>query len=636
MLKAFRYRISPTSEQEILINKHIGSVRFVYNLALETKSAAWAGNRVSLNCFDLIKQLPDLKEECTWLKEINSQSLQQPIRNLDNAFTRFFKGQGSFPKFKKKSNGGSFNIPQNVTLEGEKLIIPKFKKGIDIVLHRPIKGEIRQATISRTPTGKYFVSILCETGEAIKAKAKIKEDTTIGIRLNILPSECFRYPLTKSALINGSNGNTCASTRSSTTVPCPNNFTAFFTSLSDFLTGSSPRSLMKFGYMFNGTFCPLVGFRYFSFCFSRVRFSEKGIKFSNSDFGAVRDSNAFGFRSFPPQGTSMRFGTDIIAEFLFAAPEKRNPKTFSILKVCAIVDNLENLEGKSIPSIFNNSSIKWKICSQVPFSSVFCESKSNIDGLPNVAFSVDCISKNVDSRNIWNVFEPCFHVTNIQQRNDLIPKSVKKDLGIKTYLVSSDGKEYDNPKFLRKAQSRLKFVQRKYSKHKGKRTKHRLAILHEKVANQRKDFLHKTSTQLIRDNQSVAIEDLAVSNMVRNHKLAQSVSDAGWSMFVTMLEYKAEWYGKNILKIGRFEPSSKLHNTCGHINKDLTLSDREWICPKCGEVVLRDMNAAVNIKSFALKNHLSVERRLKNHGQLPTLVGAFTHEAHPIGSAVGE
>ena len=390
VLKAFRYRISPTSEQEILINKHIGSVRFVYNLALETKSAAWAGNRVSLNCFDLIKQLPDLKEECTWLKEINSQSLQQPIRNLDNAFTRFFKGQGSFPKFKKKSNGGSFNIPQNVTLEGEKLIIPKFKKGIDIVLHRPIKGEIRQATISRTPTGKYFVSILCETGEAIKAKAKIKEDTTIGI-----------------------------------------------------------------------------------------------------------------------------------------------------------------------------------------------------------------------------------------------------DLGIKTYLVSSDGKEYDNPKFLRKAQSRLKFVQRKYSKHKGKRTKHRLAILHEKVANQRKDFLHKTSTQLIRDNQSVAIEDLAVSNMVRNHKLAQSVSDAGWSMFVTMLEYKAEWYGKNILKIGRFEPSSKLHNTCGHINKDLTLSDREWICPKCGEVVLRDMKAAVNIKSFALKNHLSVERRLKNHGQLPTLVGAFTHEAHPIGSAVG-
>ena len=132
MLKAFRYRISPTSEQEILINKHIGSARFVYNLALETKSVAWAGNRVSLNCFDLIKQLPDLKEECTWLKEINSQSLQQPIRNLDNAFTRFFKGQGSFPKFKKKSNGGSFNVPQNVLLKNGKLVIPNLKKELKL------------------------------------------------------------------------------------------------------------------------------------------------------------------------------------------------------------------------------------------------------------------------------------------------------------------------------------------------------------------------------------------------------------------------------------------------------------------------------------------------------------------------
>ena len=91
-----------------------------------------------------------------------------------------------------------------------------------------------------------------------------------------------------------------------------------------------------------------------------------------------------------------------------------------------------------------------------------------------------------------------------------------------------------------------------------------------------------------------------VSNMVKNHNLAQSISDAGWSTFVTMLEYKAEWYGKNILKIGRFEPSSKLHANCGYINKDLTLSDREWFCPKCGELVSRDVNAAINIKNFAL------------------------------------
>ena len=389
MLKAFKYKLSPTKEQSILLNKHIGASRFVYNLALECKQVAWAGNKVNLSCFALHSQLKDLKTECEWLKEINSQSLQQSITNLDKAYTAFFKGQNSFPKFKKKSNGGSFNIPQNVLLENGKLIIPKFKRGIDIVLHRPIKGTIRQATISRTPTGKYFVSILCETGETIKPKAKIKENTTVGI-----------------------------------------------------------------------------------------------------------------------------------------------------------------------------------------------------------------------------------------------------DLGIKTYLVLSDGQEFDNPKFLRKAQSKLKYVQRKYSKHKGKRTKQKLALLHEKVANQRKDFLHKVSTKLIRENQTIALETLAVKNMVKNHNLAQSISDAGWSTFVTMLEYKAEWYGKNILKIGRFEPSSKLHANCGYINKDLTLSDREWICPKCGELVSRDFNAAINIKSFALKNILSGTDR-KNQGKLPSSEGALTLEAQPIAYGVG-
>lgn len=389
MLKAFKYKLAPTNEQATLINKHIGSARFVYNLALETKQMAYAGNRISLDCFALIKQLPDLKKECQWLKEINSQSLQQPIRNLDNAFTRFFKGQGSFPAFKKKSNGGSFNIPQNVLLKDGKLVIPKFKKGIKIVLHRPIKGEIRQATISRTPTGKYFASVLCETGEVIKPKVKIKENTTVGI-----------------------------------------------------------------------------------------------------------------------------------------------------------------------------------------------------------------------------------------------------DLGIKTFVVSSNGKEFDNPKYLRKAQSRLKFVQRKYSKNKGRRTKHRLAVLHEKVANQRKDFLHKVSSELVKNHNSICIETLQVSNMLKNHKLAQSIQDAGWGTFVTMLEYKAEWYGKNILKIGTFEPSSKTCSCCGAINKELTLQDREWTCKSCGTLLNRDVNAAINIKNFALRNILSGTDR-KNQGELLTLVKVMTLEAHPISYAVG-
>lgn len=382
MLKAFKYRISPNKAQVVLLNKHIGCTRFLYNLALETKQMAYASNRINLSCFDLIKQLPDLKDACPWLKEVNSQSLQQPIRNLDNAFTRFFKGQGNFPRFKKKISSGSFNIPQSVELKDGRLIIPKFKEGIDIVLHRSIKGTIRQATITRTPTGKYFASILCETGEENKPKINIKEKTTIGI-----------------------------------------------------------------------------------------------------------------------------------------------------------------------------------------------------------------------------------------------------DLGLKSFLVSSDGNKFDNPRYLRKALSKLKYIQRKYSKYKGKRTRYMLAKIHEKVANQRKDFMQKTSTDLINNHDSFCIEDLNIKGMIKNHNLAQSIIDVGWSMFIDMLEYKAEWYGKNIICIGRFEPSSKTCSNCGNINKELTLKDREWTCNKCGTMLDRDVNAAINIKNFALKNHLSAEHRLKNQGELPTLVGALTSEA---------
>jgi putative transposase len=137
---------------------------------------------------------------------------------------------------------------------------------------------------------------------------------------------------------------------------------------------------------------------------------------------------------------------------------------------------------------------------------------------------------------------------------------------------------------------------------------------------------------LISDNQTVCIEDLNIKGMLANHKLALSISDCGWSMFVDMLRYKAEWQGKNILKIGRFEPSSKLCNCCGSINKELTLKDREWTCSNCNSLLDRDVNASINIKNFALKNHLSVERRRKNRNELPTLVGVMTSEAPmPLG-----
>ena len=383
MLKAFKYRLNPTEAQSDLLNRHIGSVRFVYNLALETKQMAYIGSGVNLSCFDLMKQLPDLKKECEWLKDINAQSLQQAVNNLEKAYTAFFKGQNNFPRYKSKRGGSqSFSVPQGIELRGGKLVIPKFKEGIKVVLHRPIKGTIRQATISRTATGKYFVSVLCETGDERKPKSKVTDGNTAGI-----------------------------------------------------------------------------------------------------------------------------------------------------------------------------------------------------------------------------------------------------DIGIKDFAITSDGQVFSNPKFLRKTQSKLKYVQRKYSKHKGKRTKQRLALLHEKVANQRKDFLHKVSSELVKNHDSIALETLNVEGMMKNHNLAQSISDAGWATFVSMLEYKAEWYGVNILRIGRFEPSSKLCSSCGSINRELTLKDREWTCKGCGASHDRDINAALNIKSFALKKILSGTDR-KNQSELPALAGVLTSEAN--------
>jgi putative transposase len=372
MFKAYKYRIYPSKLQEKLIAKHIGSSRFIYNLALETKKKAYVDNKHNLSSFDLMEQLTDLKKECTWLKEVNSQSLQEAIKNMDISFKNFYKGSG-FPKFKSKHKGKhSFSIPQNVSIKNNKLFIPKFREGIKIVVHREIKGTIKSANISVTPTGKYFVSIVIDTKNEISVKAPIKENTSIGI-----------------------------------------------------------------------------------------------------------------------------------------------------------------------------------------------------------------------------------------------------DLGIKTFATISNGQVFENPRYLKQAQSKLNYLQCKYSKHKGKKTKQKLALLHEKIANRRKDFLHKTSTKLICENQTICLENLAVSNMVKNHSLAKAIYDASWSTFVFMLEYKAEWYGKNIIKIGRFEPSSKTCSCCGYVKKELTLEERKWTCPRCSSFLDRDFNAAKNIKSFALKNILSGEHTLKNQDELP-------------------
>ena len=393
MYKARKYRIYPTSSQKELIHKHCGSVRFLYNLALETKTMAYLDSKVNLSRYDLQNQLVDLKKELHWLKEINSQSLQVALLDLDTAYSNFFKGRAGFPKFKKKSNRGSFNVPQNVIVENNLLIIPKFKEGIKINLHRDLVGTIKQATVSFTPTGKYFVSILCDTGEDLPSRLKVTEENSVGI-----------------------------------------------------------------------------------------------------------------------------------------------------------------------------------------------------------------------------------------------------DLGIKDFLVTSEGEVIDNPKFLRNSIDRLKVLQRRASKkQKGssnrKKANKRVAVLHEKITNQRQDFLHKTSTKLIRENQTICLEDLSISNMMKNHRLSQVISDVSWGEFNRMIEYKAEWYGINILRIGRFTPSSKTCE-CGVINKELTLSDRIWECKSCGRVNERDLLAAKNIKKFALNNYSGQELSVEPV-EMSTLVESMKQEAQPIAYGVG-
>ena len=300
-------------------------------------------------------------EETKWLGEVNSQALQVSLRNLDNAYTRFFRRKKGFPKFKNKSSRNSFSNPQGTKIVGNRLVIPKFKKGIPIVLHRELTGEIRSSTVSRTPSGKYFVSILVEDSKIEPKAKKPSEKRTLGI-----------------------------------------------------------------------------------------------------------------------------------------------------------------------------------------------------------------------------------------------------DLGLTNYLTDSNGNTVENPRHLKWKLKKLQRAQRKMSRKKlgsKNRDKQRkkVAICHEKVANCRKDFLHKLTKKLVesQDYDSIAMEDLDVAGMLRakKNKLSRHIADTAWGEFKTLLTYKCRWYGKNLLTIGRFEPSSKLC-PCGTL-ASLTLADRVWTCKNCGETHKRDELAAKNIRHFA-------------------------------------
>lgn len=396
MLKAFKYRIYPTEAQKELIHQHFGCARWVYNYALDKKMATYKTEKKTLTRFDIQADLPKLKSEerTAWLKNVNSQTLQVALENLDKAYTRFFKEKKGFPKFKSKhDNRQSFQVPQSakVDFERSKLYIPKFKEGIKIVFSRTFDGQIKNVTISKTPTDKYFASITVDTNAALPIKSPICENKAVGI-----------------------------------------------------------------------------------------------------------------------------------------------------------------------------------------------------------------------------------------------------DIGIKTFAVFSDGAIVENPRNLKRSLKRLKQLQRALSrKKKGgsnrNRARKKLAIIHEKVANQRLDFLHKTTLVIVKNYDTICLETLMVSNMMKNHCVAQALSDIAIGKFNEILEYKAEWHGKNILRIGRFEPSSKLC-TCGLVNKELKLSERIWTCKSCNAVHDRDILAANNIKRMAFhsQNKIRVERPKSTLGSYELALAGAVQEANVL------
>ncbi len=188
---------------------------------------------------------------------------------------------------------------------------------------------------------------------------------------------------------------------------------------------------------------------------------------------------------------------------------------------------------------------------------------------------------------------------------DVTPKMVGLDLGLKSMVITSDGHTHGNPKFAASDEKRLARAQRTLSRKKTgsknrAKARKKVAKIHARITDRHRDYQHKLSTAIIRENQVVCVESLQVKNMVQNHCLAKAISDVGWGEFVRQLEYKAKWYGRTFVKIDKFYPSSKRCHDCGHILDSLSLDIRHWVCPECGVDHDRDINAARNVLAAGL------------------------------------
>jgi putative transposase len=186
-----------------------------------------------------------------------------------------------------------------------------------------------------------------------------------------------------------------------------------------------------------------------------------------------------------------------------------------------------------------------------------------------------------------------------------IEKAVGIDLGLKSFLVTSDGEAIANPKYYARDEKKLAKAQRKHARKKkgGKnreKARRKVARHHARIADTRRNFQQQVSTRLIRENQVICLETLNIKGMVKNHSLAKAISDVGWGGFIRQLEYKARWYGRSLIKIDRWYPSSKTCSACGYVLETLTLDVREWVCPACGTLHDRDVNAAKNVLTEGL------------------------------------